>query len=476
MSSCQKAPELTLTGPTSFELSADGGSATINFAANRDWRVSSSDNWITVSPSSGTAANGTIAVTVKCNANTTYDDRMATVTISMEGLSQSVTVKQSANSGVLVPKTSYEISSGAQTIEVEVQKNINYTVEIEESCKSWIKKVGTKALTSEKIVFDISENTSYDARKGTITIIPFTGPEQTIVVNQAARSIIIVPSNAVDVSDNGGEINVTIQATVEFDVKPEVDWIHYVQTKALNTKTVVLSVDKNDTYNTREGTVTIKQRGGDLVKTIDIIQISAAVDLGITMKREDGSTYRVYWATRNLGASSPYESGDRYAWGEVETKEDFSWETYKWANGVNKFTKYCSSARAEYNWGGTGDADNKTVLDPEDDAAHVILGGKWRMPTKDELIALFEQCTVSRDFQNYRFIIKSKDEGNNAVLYLPVQGYWSSELPVNNPSQAYTLLGPSTWYENQYATYVDKVYVEAAYYRFQAGLIRPVTE
>lgn len=198
LSSCEKAPELTLTGPTSFELSADGGSATINFTANRDWRVSCSETWISVSPSSGKAASGTVAVTVKCNANTTYDDRMATVTVSLEGLSQSVTVKQSANTGVLVPKTSYEITSEAQTIEVEVQKNINYTVEIEESCKSWIKKVGTKALTSEKISFEITENTSYDARKGTITIIPFTGSEKTIVVNQAAKAAINISPDVFD--------------------------------------------------------------------------------------------------------------------------------------------------------------------------------------------------------------------------------------------------------------------------------------
>lgn len=187
LSSCEKAPELTLTGPTSFELSADGGSATINFTANRDWRVSCSETWISVSPSSGKAASGTVAVTVK----------------------------QSANTGVLVPKTSYEITSEAQTIEVEVQKNINYTVEIEESCKSWIKKVGTKALTSEKISFEITENTSYDARKGTITIIPFTGSEQTIVVNQAAKAAIYISPDVFDLSYTGGQIEVNVKANVD---------------------------------------------------------------------------------------------------------------------------------------------------------------------------------------------------------------------------------------------------------------------
>lgn len=35
------------------------------------------------------------------------------------------------------------------------------------------------------------------------------------------------------------------------------------------------------------------------------------------------------WATCNVGASSPYESGSYFAWGETETKDIFTWENYK---------------------------------------------------------------------------------------------------------------------------------------------------
>lgn len=39
------------------------------------------------------------------------------------------------------------------------------------------------------------------------------------------------------------------------------------------------------------------------------------------------------WATYNVGATSPYEKGDYFAWGEVEPREDFSWESYKFFEG-----------------------------------------------------------------------------------------------------------------------------------------------
>jgi hypothetical protein len=97
---------------------------------------------------------------------------------------------------------------------------------------------------------------------------------------------------------------------------------------------------------------------------------SGAVDLGITMKGSGGTTYKLYWADSNLGATSPEGNGDYYAWGEVNPKTNYSWSTYKWSNGAsNKLIKYCPTGKQSY-WDGSGSPDGKIVLDPEDDAAH----------------------------------------------------------------------------------------------------------
>lgn len=84
------------------------------------------------------------------------------------------------------------------------------------------------------------------------------------------------------------------------------------------------------------------------------------------------------WATTNVGAIAPEEYGNYFAWGETESKDTYNWSTYKWCNGTyNSITKYCTNSRL-------GVSDRKTILDPEDDAAHVNWGGYWRMPTKEE--------------------------------------------------------------------------------------------
>ena len=129
------------------------------------------------------------------------------------------------------------------------------------------------------------------------------------------------------------------------------------------------------------------------------------VDLGLSVK----------WATCNMGASSPEEYGDYYAWGETETKSTYDWNTYKWCKGSeNTLTKYCTDS--DY-----GTVDNKTVLDPEDDVAHVKWGGNWRMPTDAEIEELRENCIWKWTTQNGKngYKVTSKKNGNS--IFLPLR-------------------------------------------------------
>ena len=130
------------------------------------------------------------------------------------------------------------------------------------------------------------------------------------------------------------------------------------------------------------------------------------VDLGLSVK----------WAVHNIGASKPEEYGGYYAWGEIETKNDYCWSTYKWSNGtLNTMTKYCTDE--EY-----GTVDNRTVLTSSDDVATVKWGKKWRMPTEEEMRELFDECTRTWTTQNnvngYVLIGPS-----GKSIFLPAAGY-----------------------------------------------------
>ena len=284
--SCQKAPELTLNGPTSIELSADGSKSTFTFTANRDWTVRASDSWVIVSPSSGTATDGLITVTVSCAANTTYEDRTATVTIKMEELTQTVSVRQPANLGIILPTQSFELASDARSLEVTVQSNVQYSVVID---GDWIKQKGTKGLITDKLTFDIEENKTYDAREGKITIKSENSSvaDQVVRVRQAQKDALIVKDSSFDMPYGGGEIEIKVEANVEFDVTPNVEWIQYLETKALSNSTIRLSVAENETYSSREGKIEITQKNGSLKHTVKVKQAGRVAVTSVTLNKTE---------------------------------------------------------------------------------------------------------------------------------------------------------------------------------------------
>ena len=99
-----------------------------------------------------------------------------------------------------------------------------------------------------------------------------------------------------------------------------------------------------------------------------------AVDLGLSVK----------WASCNVGASSPEEYGDYFAWGETEVKSNYSEQTYAYWNDKNNNNQWDKDEIVQL-------ASN--ISGTKYDAAHVKWGEGWRMPTEDEFVELEEKCT-----------------------------------------------------------------------------------
>lgn len=174
------------------------------------------------------------------------------------------------------------------------------------------------------------------------------------------------------------------------------------------------------------------------------------VDLGVEVEGKP-----VYWATTNIGAELPADYGLYFAWGETvgygyaidEDSYDANWDCYDtndarsfdWKSynseicggDEKKIKKYCTNSTY-------GNVDNKTVLEPEDDAAHVNWQGSWRMPTQDEIDALVMQCSwtftsmpnsAGKSINGYKV---SSMADSTKFIFLPVVGIryntflWSS--------------------------------------------------
>lgn len=275
----EKAPYLSMTGIRSLEFPKDGGSQVIAFTCNRPWRVSSSESWAQVSPPSGIAADGDIIVTITVSSNTTYDVRSANLTVEAEDMTEEITVSQAAGTAFIVSPTSYELTNDAQTIEVTVEQNVNYTVEIEESSKSWIEIINSKGLTTDKVLFSIAANAEYDPREGSITFMQSgTGIKETVTVRQSQNAGLIVTPTEFELSSEEQSFEVSVAQNVPFcivipdDAKDWVSVLSDTQTKALTEETIVLHVSENTRYETREASVTFEQLDGTLSQTVSIRQ------------------------------------------------------------------------------------------------------------------------------------------------------------------------------------------------------------
>lgn len=247
-----------------------------------------------------------------------------------------------------------------------------------------------------------------------------------------------------------GDTNATREITITDDI--ELEAIFEVITYTITIESA------NQDY----GTVTIEVVGTqDDTSSPDVsTDEHEYVDLGLSVK----------WATCNVGANTPEECGNYFAWGEVEPKEEYNWSTYK-------LCEESSTTLTKYNNDSTkGVVDSITVLEAADDAATVNWGGNWRMPTDAEWTELREQCTWEGTTQNgVQGMLVTAENGNS--IFLPLTGamnntelsdlstygnYWSSSLREDSPITA--------WRLNFNTTYPSR----SSYSRFRGHAIRPV--
>ena len=184
--------------------------------------------------------------------------------------------------------------------------------------------------------------------------------------------------------------------------------------------------------------------------TFEEAEVHEWVDLGLPSK--------TLWATCNVGANSPGEYGDYFAWGETTgymgNKTYFGWSNYKYCKGdMSALTKYCTDGAT---FGYNGFADGKTVLAPEDDAATVNWGNDWQIPSWEQWMELFDGSNTSPKLTTINGIkgwkLTSNSNGNS--IFLPVAGYrdettlcnagsygsyWSRTLCESNNPYAYMM-------------------------------------
>lgn len=290
----------------------------------------------------------------------------------------------------------------------------------------------------------------------------FSAPEYVLFVSQnGAASTFTVAPTSLSFTSSGGTETISVTSNLSWTASSSESWLTLSRESSTSNDTITVTVHANTSTSNRNGRVTFSS--GSSTVTVSISQ-SGKSNAGSHTYVDLGLPSGLLWATCNVGANSPEEYGDYFAWGETTTKSNYNLSTYKYCNGNNYYswTKY--NGNSYY-----GTVDNKTTLELSDDAAHVIWGGNWRMPTYEEFQELIDNCTWAWTSQGNHIGCKGTSKTNGCSIFLPAAGsrertnldeagsqgnYWTSSLFSTTPWYHY--FNKSNWPKfgnNYYRTY-----------------------
>ena len=294
----------------------------------------------------------------------------ATITASCGGKSATCSVAVSkgvvAVTSVELNKTSLELTEGdSETLTASVKPN-----DATSKAVTWS--------TSDAAVATDEGGKVTAIKEGSATITAKAGDKSAECIVNVAKKVIDVTS--VELNKTSLELVEGESETLIATVKPD----------DATDKTVMWSSSNPMIASVSNGQVVANSLGETFI-TASVASLSAKCKVTIRQAPPAGATdmgLSVYWASCNLEANKPEQYGGFFAWGETKSKKSFTKKNYS-------FDWYSSHG----GWG------NDMILYPNEDAAHVILGGRWRMPTRLEWNELVNSC-------DWIWTVINTEEGN----------------------------------------------------------------
>lgn len=369
----------------------------IGFTTNDNWFIELENHedsiWIKTNNIKGTSGHNLIKIHIY--ENKLHEYRTAKLNIKCKNKQESIVIVQEQKNDIILENNLFKVEAKECSLYIPIKSNINFNVLIPEKFKDWILNINAnKSLSYNQIALLIRENTLNTKRTGFI-IIESSIKTDTIQIEQEGQEILYIKTDYITSKSTGGITSIGIKHNIPITIKKEgdYDWIDFdiedinESKDSLNLK---FNISKNDTKELRvaefaiisndieKGRVTILQYHSSMTDEIE------AIDLGLSVK----------WSNINLGSTGIYDYGELYRW------------------GVTKTDSIKSEPPVNYNISGT-----------KYDIAQEQWKGDWRLPTKNEIKELIEEC-------EWEWIQRGNISGalvkgkNGNQIFLPASGYY----------------------------------------------------
>ncbi len=285
----------------------DAQTAELDFKGDLSWTASTTDSWITLLTTSGSASSNKVSFSV--TANTAQESRTGEIVIAYEGGQTKIPVVQES-AYLNTSSATIEIPSTGGGHQAFISSNAAWTVSVD---ATWLKPSVTSGTGNIEVTFTADDNASATDRTATVTFtLGVDGTQKKMVITQKARYM-NVPVSVVNFFKSGGTQTYYIDTDGTPVASSSDSWLTASVDKG---KMLTLTVSENSAATDRSATVTISLTGlqtGEIKHTITVNQINSNVfeyeDFGDDTSIDQGANGAINIGKGEYGSDKPLDGG-----------------------------------------------------------------------------------------------------------------------------------------------------------------------
>ena len=272
--SCQKPVEPSLSlKDQEISAPAAGLEQTVTFQTNQDWSATYDAGWVTVTPASGSAADGSATITVSVVKNDTFDARSAKVSVKAGPLSATITVNQ-AGKDVVFTLSDQQLNAEAAGLEktIEFESNTDWTASSDASWLTVTPASGKASDAKVSISIKAEKKDTFDARTAKVNV---TAGENSavITVSQAGKDVVFTLSDQqLNAETAGLEKTIEFESNADWTASSDASWLTVTPAsgKASDAKvSISIKAEKNTLAKTRNAKVSVSAGSKSAVITVN---------------------------------------------------------------------------------------------------------------------------------------------------------------------------------------------------------------
>lgn len=284
---------------TPIEVESNGGKIEIAVKTNVDYEmeiVGNAAQWIKELVSKSMVSY-THVFSIEPNENKSARSGVIRFKTSEQTYTVKISQKGNSNTPILiVDQKEYIVSALGETIEVEVESNVDFGVDMDDV--DWIKMAEDgRGLSKHTLKYVILPNETYEERIAEIVVFDKNSNlKETIRIVQAQKDLLQVLKKNYEFGATKGTIEVEVDSNIDFEIKINVDWITFVKQTTLSDKKKLLyfEVEENLLQQDRKGKIVITNKEKAMEQIVDILQRKKN-QISTEDKNPDGNIDDMIW-------------------------------------------------------------------------------------------------------------------------------------------------------------------------------------